>query len=650
MMKKTSVIYLLFISLPLLAGDHFDRGVLRILNEGNQQKLIPSHQSLCLNFTGTTRENLQKATAIMNECAMALCGLPEENESVFITDKNFEKYVTGEVKKQIAVLEPNLKKVLEKEKQKTIAILNELQKMISAVNPEIWSPEFKNDLSHKVLSRYLQEKIDLKKPVGERFSITLNDESLPLSPELKNELLKYKDQYIEFVKSDVNSFLEKGLYSESEQRQMAKTRLLKLQKDFEIAAPSMNKYEREDVPKRIADALKEIETVASEELSLSLINMSNIEDQVGSYLPPDKVKPLKPTCESAPCNEAFKKYFKELALESSIEKTKKEMNNPAVAERQLAQCKAKIVAKLSISSDLKNAEKLMKEVKKAISKNVFSKFSSHSKKLLEDYLKNNLVMGSNKMSGLDKAKSPFEDHKAMVEASLNEQSDMYEMDEETALGSALSLAEDGWSTPESTGVCSPKLDSNAFDTYLSYERVKLVLGENSKTLAKIPPKDQIFISPFSCNHDLRGKSVVAHELGHAINQIFHSEKLSESSAKSYKEIRKCSTDNYVEFIPDRGFLLHEGDGLRTEEDTADIIAYMAYSDGSDLFSCAMIKPSMDNKSYDDLALIYEDGDSHSTSLYRVINEAINKNRELPVSCLKALEPLKEKLRLKKCVP
>lgn len=649
MIKNTAILFLLFLG-RALGDEHFDRGVLRVLNEANQQKIINGSGALCLPLTAMSSTSRPKfSTREMNECVFALCGSPDENKGVYITDKNFGQYVSPEIKKKLASLEPDLKKVIAKENSKNIKLLNGLKVKINDPHPQKWSTEYRKELSYKMFAPYLQEQIDLKKPINERFNIRFKDDK-NLSPELREQLVLFKEKYSDFVKSDVNSFLERGLYSEDEQKQIARSRLKKLQKDQEKAAPLMNKFEKEDVSNRINSSLEEIDQLKGEDLSLALINMSNLEVQVHSYLPDQNYRPQRPSCEGGECDQSLKNYIKNAGLVGSIEKAKNEIRNPAMSEQQLNQCRAKIVAKLSNVSDKKNAEKLVSEVKKEISKNVFSKFSAHSRKILEDYFQKNIVTGNESLAASFTPNKAYDEFRILIDSGLNDDFEGFDLSEEEALSRAFSLMENDQDPTEGTGVCSPKMDSNAYDTYLSYEKVKEIGAEAKKLLSKLPPKDHIFISPFSCHHDLRGKSVVAHELGHAINQIFASVKLSESSSKAYKKIRKCSTDNYTEFVPDRVQYVHEGDAIRTEEDTADVFAYMTYPDNSDLFSCALIKPTLDNRAYDELSFLNDDGDTHSTSLYRLINEAINKKRELPISCQSAIEPMKDQLRLKKCAP
>ncbi len=637
----------LFLFRLAFGADNFDPGVIKLLTEANQQKLFKDSQNLCLPLLPDSQNAVKKnQEQDMNDCVIALCGMPENNPSVYITDKNFETYLTPEIKTKISSLLPKLKKIIEKEKYNRVKMLDEIQHMLKNPNPEKWSPEFRADLSYKIFAPYMVEKIDLKKPIAERLSISLKEDQT-IDPEFKKVLVAYRDQFQNFARSDVDSFLEKGLYGEGESREVGKARLEKLKAVYDEAAPAMSKFEKEDVASRLESYLADLKNARGEDLSLVMINISNLEDQVGASIPKQQLKPVKPSCDSSEvCSKILKNFLLNSPLLSQIESAKKQIRDPNSFQRQLNFCKAKVVAKLSVSSEQKKTLELVNEVKRQLNQKVFAHFSAHSRNILKDYFDNKIAVGNTSLDSLLGKDKSFDSFKMLIDVNLKSDYVAFPMDEENAITRAFSIAEGG--SEENLGICSPEIRLKAFDSYLAYEKVKKEDVSNKKLLEKIPRKDNIFISPFTCHHELRGKSIVAHELSHAINQVFASVKLSESSSKQFNELRKCSTENYMKFVPANAGSIHEGDALHSEEDAADVFAYMTYPEISDLFSCAMIRPSLDSQSYDELSLIEEDGEEHSTSYYRLIMEAINKNKVLPVSCQRSIEPFKEQLRFKKC--
>lgn len=648
MMKKNSLLFFALVIGHAAAEDHFDKGVLKVLKETNQQKVIPAANALCMPYVGNTEAEKKPTSQDMNECVQALCGSPSENKSVFFTNDTFEQYVTPELKKQLNNLEPKYKKLLEREKKENLKTLGEIEAKLKNPNLSKLTIEMRRTLSYKMFAPYMVEKVDLKKPLNERYSIELKDLA-GVTPEFKIELMKFKESYLPFVKNDVDKFLEKGLYSEAEQRELFKERLLKMQNSLEPIISSMGKFEQDDIPKRIQGFLSEIEKPENPDLNLTLMNIANLEGQLNYYLKDKKLGFEPPDCSGETCDNFLKKYIQDSNLIPAVQKAKTALENDNQTQL-MNRCKSQLVSKLSITSDQKKAEKLVNEVKAMMSKNVFSKFSAHSRKMLEDYFKKNIITSNKSLIATLSPQSPFDSLKEMSEAQLERGSESFPTSDEMALMEAANMAEGKATSMDTSNVCMSGLESNAYDAYVAWAKVKEMPAEVRKLVSKLPPKDHIFISPFSCHHDLRGKSVVAHELGHAINQIFATQKLSTESAKSYKKIRKCATENYTEFIPDRVMNIQQGDGLRTEEDTADLFAFMTYSSPDDLFQCALIKPSFDKKNYEDLSFITDDGDTHSTGLYRLVMEAINKKKALPVSCERALETAKADLRLKKCVP
>ena len=92
-----------------------------------------------------------------------------------------------------------------------------------------------------------------------------------------------------------------------------------------------------------------------------------------------------------------------------------------------------------------------------------------------------------------------------------------------------------------------------------------------------PEKDTIRVSMFSCTQHSHGKGILAHELGHALSWLFFKYRLSKPSYGKFMELRKCANTLYKKDKSDRkpALLVHEGDHYRTEEDTADLISFLA---------------------------------------------------------------------------
>ncbi|RPJ77663.1 MAG: hypothetical protein EHM20_05720 [Alphaproteobacteria bacterium] len=383
-------------------------------------------------------------------------------------------------------------------------------------------------------------------------------------------------------------------------------------------------------------------------------SLEYMEEEAAKREPSLKKLVENPTCSNEDkCEKIFQDYLKKQNLPDRLAAFKQRLVDPKARENALNSCKAQFLAAAIDSSDKKTAKKIMEDVKKEMGHNVFTQFSLHSRKILEDYFEDKIKTSQKSPKALFAEKDVFSEFKNKLVNYANEEVGMAPISQEIALAQALNIsdnASDFNAFVDPGSPCASAPVTNAWDSYLAHDKIKNEPRENIGGLADLSNMDHVFVSDFTCHHHLRGKSIVAHELGHAINQIFATTKLSEKSAKFYKELRDCATSNYIDFVPGSTYFSHSGDGLRTEEDTADLFAYMTFSNKADLFSCAIIKPSFNESSYLDLNLITNDGDVHSTPLLRLIMEATNKGVTLPLSCEKVLGPAREKLRVKKCVP
>jgi hypothetical protein len=166
----------------------------------------------------------------------------------------------------------------------------------------------------------------------------------------------------------------------------------------------------------------------------------------------------------------------------------------------------------------------------------------------------------------------------------------------------------------------------------------------------------VHISSFSCNHYTTGKKVFAHELGHAISGQFLHHKTSKSSYTKYKGHRDCVTATYKERdfagTPMWKEFSHAGDTKYTEEDMADFVSSIVYSDPNEsLLSCALIKKDKNNIDFDrkELSVLNSTSfDTHSSPFLRTLKEAISKDRVITESCQKIIEKYKDRINFNKC--
>jgi hypothetical protein len=659
-------ILLLFLYSGALWAQHFDPGLLHLLAT---KPIAPNYSNAhCLvDANGNKEIILESHTELdLKECTYALCGNPMDNQSAILNDRNFQEYLTDDSRKIIKNLDPKLSLVLNKIRSDALVQVDQLEKSFYEngslkLRPEAWSESFKRELSLEIFKPHFQVIVDLKKPIYERVQVQVNYPK-DASEDFKKELKNFASAYETHLKMSGESSEEKGLYTREEKNSISVDRIAFCKKKYLEKKDSLSEGQRKKIEKSINDydfwVLQEktnSETLTNN-FSPSYLMLIDLEKSMGDFVPELKNYAFAPECsDEKECLDIYKNYLTKKNILNKIKNFRAQINDPILLKHAKNTCRASFIAHELSKSDREKTIVLIEKVKKQMEANVFNKFSKHSQGILVDYINNKIVVNNMNireglMSGYSSDSNNEQDEKRMDDF-LKREPMAVESNQEYFYKKLISSpeVEDSFEYDSSDYSCDAKTVL-VWDAYASLEELTAVI--DTETLKQIGNKDQIFVSSFSCQHDLRGQAIVAHELGHAISHIFNTIKLSESSTEFYKNFRKCATNNHKN-LPENFINPSSGESAYTEEDTADLIAYMAYPNPKDLFSCTLLSTSLDGKLYDDLSLIQDEKksiDIHSTSLLRVVQEAINKNIDLPYSCLKAIEPLKNKLGLKKCIP
>ncbi|MCF8059255.1 MAG: hypothetical protein K9K67_08165 [Bacteriovoracaceae bacterium] len=158
------------------------------------------------------------------------------------------------------------------------------------------------------------------------------------------------------------------------------------------------------------------------------------------------------------------------------------------------------------------------------------------------------------------------------------------------------------------------------------------------------------LNRYNCHHFLMDRNIAAHELGHLLSKSYNTINWSFESREIFDVTRACAQNHYLEgnqnFAYDAPF---DGDLITTEEDFADLIAFKTYEGPNDLLSCRFFKNVSNNPTPDDYRLISQESISkHSTPFFRLIQEALHKQLELPSSCQGILNSAKKKIRTEPC--
>lgn len=151
-----------------------------------------------------------------------------------------------------------------------------------------------------------------------------------------------------------------------------------------------------------------------------------------------------------------------------------------------------------------------------------------------------------------------------------------------------------------------------------------------------PALGTVNISPWVAKRAEAG--VVAHEFGHLMADHFARATISVHSLAKYKEVRACLTSVAGGPLPGGDF---RGDGLRTEEDTADFFSQIAGFNMARSMCSMQADPAvlLFGRAKPE-TLVAPADDPHSSDLWRAIHSLVLSDIPVPEVCQQALEDAK----------
>lgn len=607
----------------------------------NNGQLTRSNVPMCINALVDTNEKNKLSTNVLyNKCAVDLCGLPGKNPSVFISDDSYAKYLSKSNYKKIDKEIPLIEKVVDKNLNAKKIEIGQIKKFLE--NPQQlylkMDASDKQKINQRVFSSFIKTEFVKANDIKDRIKVNI----IPpvwADDNFKKALHTYGKNFQLAQAYDIDTI--KGLQlTESELKTHSLDLISKMEDQLKINPKFL---EEEDV-----ESLNDFKAVTKKDSTTSALLMRNLTTLIrfqSLMLKKSSAINGGTLCDTQECEGARAKFLNQSMVHQSLEKMENSLNGPQFRTQSINRCKAGLISADIEAADKKKTRAIYQEALKLIRSNYVSKFSAHSKGMLEKYLSKSIVTKAEALDNSAQKENNVDAFKIKAQSYI--QIPAQNLNDSLVVKAAFELINDpnGLDTISSIQPCN-NYANNVWDSFLSAKKVEMVMGDSEM----LKGKDHIFISPFTCQHSSHGKQVLAHEMGHALNSFFQYNTLSESSAKNFKDLRECAKDQYTIFqfplIPELGF---PGDSLLTEEDHADLISYMTIND-KNLYTCSFLGPSItDNNSYINLDFKNIPFDSHSNSFSRVIFEAINKNIPLPQSCNDLIEEVKPEMRLKKCI-
>lgn len=626
---------------------------LNMFNSGDQFQR-PSSCSL---------ENFQisnaKVSELNHKCAIDLCGKPKNSQSPALLNFNFDQYVQEGAMKRFEEIEQQIKEMIESEFQKNTNFLSAVGDKIKGsggLKPDYdqWEDWDYDTYTWKFFDKYVEFETDKTKPFNERLTYTFK-----LPKDATDVFKSGIKEYAEYKKKEKQTSFSSGIYGDFYTIEEAKKILREKFENFEEKYLDEKKLKPDFMKDKIEDYEKIKDKISKDDfediyaignVANDLYNLNNemIFQQTGSW--PNSTSSY--SCSGSACKKAIqeqigKQDFSKLYSEIKAKNSEKDKR----FQEKITYCKSEFAMKSLKDYEKESFKKLIPEIKENFLKNVFKNYSSDSKAKFNDYMENDLNLSTeSKKQDLQEYIDRIKDnYKSFKENTTPDDYKNYDtkqfmrkllLDYQTYTGEIDPL--------RNMSPCNDSLSYVVWDGFVPKEEAS-GLGEMGEDLD--PEKDNILISMFTCTHHSHGKGILAHELGHALSWAFSQGKLSNESYGKFKQLRQCANTLYkVDANENKPIIIeHEGDLYRTEEDTADLISYIANTDKSLLFECALLEPSSDGETYENPELSNSiDMGTHSAPLLRVLQEAIHKRKEIPATCQELINQNKDKFRFEPC--
>lgn len=561
---------------------------------------------------------------LAQHCAREVCGAPGSKNSK-VSVNNLHKFISPQQQEELKAIDREVGKIVNQEKQKIQDLAQELEKRKSDtnfLNTKDWD-KYDYLTASNLMWKYIIWEVDSTRPFKERSFLTIKDTApnylIPAIEEVFNNFnAALYDNPIRAYDSGVLTLEEfKSAVMQKAQRLQNELAEQKRKTSFDLDKFNSNLS-------RLSSA---------EQIKIHFNDIKELGDEYDIKLEPDIFH-----CQEK-CQKTFDEFLSKLDLDTVIANL--EIGIEYTDEKdKIAECKASYISTNQKNNLSQNFEQIWPQVKEGYLKNVVPRFSSHSQNIIKDYLENGVhfyfenptnkrfpdlkqksQQDKNIISNKDKS------HSYLLEGLINNY-----YDSDINLFHADIQVCDRYAYP-----------SLIWDSYLAKEYLDPSYAAQYPHYN--PHKDNIAVSPFSCEHQQEGAGIVAHELGHAISHLMTRDGMSSSSLASYREIRDCASQQWDMKEPSSR-TYHPGDSQFTEEDSADILSYIAVNDGTSLYACGLLATDSNETTYTDLDT--QPWGDHSPSLIRLLREITYKKDTVPKTCQTLMSRHQDKLGDKKC--
>lgn len=559
------------------------------------------------------------------QCVVDLCGPVEDHPAVHaaMTNESFANNLKPQVMEEFDKnIMPSMKERWDKITEQCIDNINQHDDFLD---------EYIDSASHEDLM-YLMDHV---------FS-QYYDYSFKLPPNVVQSILKYKNRILRAGKWNQKKFDQKAsAWAEQGESvfdfHFPENFPIVLQREIERYAELRKTAVKQAFISTLREKLKN--TLSEEE--------EFFQNEFNDILLPKKSwilrrKPSSVNQDICSNRENCKKVLS-LGLRDMVQNYRQRRNS--TSEEEMMRCKSYFAVHHLVDQRVKEFKEILPDVKQQFMSKVMSRYSSVSQNSFQDFLNNTLT-----------ASFPLPSYEEMVEKLTKGKLDRVE----------------SFSGGQRSLTLLTKSVDNILDFFVNdCNNTKMCYsfaGFEASTLTTDTYdiiNHHVNLSLYSCTYHDHGQSIFAHELGHALSSAFHQDSLlSSESYEKYQQLRECANNQYKgkrrissrtggnepPLLTGDATLQQIGDtSPYAEEDTADIISYLTFSEDENLFTCSFaVSPSVDNKLEYDIDRLISDDSRHSPSLLRILREAVYKNKEFSPACQTAVDIYKKKAEFKKC--
>lgn len=624
-------ILILFAFFSLSTAQAADALFLRVLSRLNNDGVLPQ-QSLACQAGGQQAELAQS-------CAIQICGDSQSAPTAYISEARIDEWTQPELMARFSEAEESLRKILTTDIESARKALANLKKRLAAgpltLETQVSDSDYES-LANVWFQDLVSIDVDLEQPLSERLLVSVV--KLPTQSATVHEgLQSYVDSYANYLKTDFTMACLYGVYTNEEATAELKKRFEKFDARYQTAL-TQNPQQFQYFKTEIEEMRKQINGRTPMEAfdAASVASMLSYYDAVvasatggEAYWPAVQMQ----NCSQEKCRNGLKELVAKSDWQKLATDLEKRLADPKLLENQMLYCRSNFASLALQDSETKRIREALPRVKTQFMSRVAKNFSAHSREAFERYLNDNLSFNF-----ASDDKGALEQFLEQVKNSA-EEATVADSSTDASLIQALSKMKNPYADSLSvvTNASCSGLGASAWDSFMPLQPgIEEYLPADGD-----PTKDNLQISHFSCTHPAQGEQVLAHELGHALSQAFADNELSESSYTEFMRLRTCVNgwgDSSLPQVP-MSFVRHEGDALRTEEDTADLVAYMFAQDNPALMSCALLEPELEGNGYVSPSVANNFlFDSHSSPLTRAIREAMHKRLAIPAACQQLIGP------------